>query len=146
MLNVKVSSCKVQFSNKIESVIDCCEGAVVKISLDNPNISNKHSFIGRATIDTGAEYTVVSNAVVKHLNLPVVNKANLIQAGSSVKADIVSVNFRVIDDSENTILMFNKLNVIATSMESYLDCLIGRDILEKCVFIYDGRNQKFSLE
>lgn len=132
--------------NKIKSVIDYREGAVVRLLLSSPDIKENRIYRCEAVVDTGAEYTVISKSSAQYLNLPVVKKANLIQPSGSVITDAVEAKLDIINDEEESVLRFDRIRVITATMEGHLDGFIGRDILKQCKLFYDGKKQEFSLE
>lgn len=144
MLSAKIPSNKVKFMNKVKSTINTNEGAVINIKISSTECSK--SFLGEAVVDTGAEYTFISEKSASSLNLTELCKANIIQAHGSKLGRVVLANFNVFDNDGNSILHIRDARVIVAPMEGFLDCLIGRDILKHFVFVYDGKNQEFTLE
>lgn len=97
----------------------------------------------RALIDTGASHTAISQNVIRHLKL--VPRGTVQVHTSHRKAEIrneydVSLKF----DAKPYIEILRVLE--ANLPDQHIDCLIGRDVLQFCVFIYNGRRKEIQLK
>ena len=95
-----------------------------------------------ALIDTGASHTIVSNHILKALDL---------KAIGVTKFRGVSQDDATVDAAEYSVqLRFNngrQCEVIAVGAElgREIGCLIGRDLLSEAVLVYDGPAGEFEL-
>lgn len=88
-------------------------------------------------VDTGAAYSVIPQALVRAYGLsPTSHKTLWGFDGKARKCAFYEVTFSIRDLSPQT------LSVPATHRN---DVLIGRDLLERCRFVYDGPNRMYSL-
>ncbi len=95
----------------------------------------------RAMIDTGATGTVVSEDIIKQLNLNPVGTA-LINTPSSSNVQCYKYLMRILFANNVTI----EVVVISAPLKDQdIQCLVGRDILKLGVFIYIGYTNIFTL-
>src|SRR5262245_51923788 len=103
-----------------------------------------------ALLDTGAETTCVDTILVQHLGLPLahVTLANVpalggLQAGAHFHAGVALVhpsgNPRLNLEVANLLILEMQLGAIGYQI------LVGRDILDRCDFLYSGRRKRFRL-
>jgi len=94
-----------------------------------------------AMIDTGASSTVVDDNLIKGLNLNPIS-ATLVSTAS--ESDILCYEYALRFIFPNDVIV--ETTVIAISLDSqHVQCLIGRDVLSRAVFIYTGHNNSFTL-
>jgi Aspartyl protease len=106
--------------------------------------------IGTFLIDTGASGTCVDPSLVASLNLSPTG-AVMIQtpstngvAQSCPQYDVAQVIPS--EKPEDPPLIFNAVPVMETGLRSQgIDGLLGRDILQKCIFITNGPTASFTL-
>jgi Aspartyl protease len=104
-----------------------------------------------ALIDTGTQITCLSPDCAKSLDIPLTG-VRLVNAPGIT--GVIPTTFREIrlsistTTSEAAVLIDVPYLPIAeldlTGME--FDAVLGRDVLKKCVFIYDGPNESFTLK
>lgn len=106
---------------------------------------------GRALLDTGAEITCVDGVLIQQLGLPFGGTvaANLPAHGGVTFAALHHASLTVLHPSGNSPDNLVVLNLtvldIAVSSLGY-QALIGRDVLARCGFLYDGPKGTFRLE
>lgn len=105
-------------------------------SLPNP-------ITGFALIDTGASMSCIDNNVAQQLNLPVINVANMASAShSSTQANIYPVKFEILGWG---ITLDSNQTMGAALQVQGLIALLGRDLLQHCILIYNGNTGTISL-
>ncbi len=101
----------------------------------------------RGLIDTGASNTCVDPEVVTQLGITATGQVPMITPSTGdqpVDADLYDVSL-VLAHSEIS-YTFGALPVMCSSLRHQgFDVLIGRDVLERCLFVYDGRTQIYTL-
>jgi predicted aspartyl protease len=89
-----------------------------------------------ALIDTGAQRTVVSPEAVRKAGLSKINEADLRVVGAIVKADVYVASL------EFPLCGLGTIEVIEVSCcelpHILYHCLLGRDVLSRWIFTYDG--------
>ena len=106
--------------------------------------NNPHELSTTALIDTGASHTVVNYGLLTPLDLKPIGSATVMTAGNVVSSSVFSV-ILTIPLGE---VMFNMpLQVCEAELhgQEHFDCLLGRDVLNKAVFNYNGAADSFSL-
>ncbi|MDR1305539.1 MAG: retropepsin-like domain-containing protein [Verrucomicrobiales bacterium] len=98
-------------------------------------------------IDTGASCTVVNEAALKPLGLPP-RGATLIRTPSTgqnpTARNTYDISLRLTHADGGR--FFNSVLVVATDFHGQnLDGLLGRDVLEKCLLVYNGEHKMFAL-
>ena len=91
-----------------------------------------------ALIDTGAQRTVLSPEAVQRVGLSKINEANLRVVGAIVKADVYVASLLFPRCGLNTIEV---IEVSCCELPTYpflYHCLLGRDVLARWIFNYDG--------
>lgn len=103
-----------------------------------------------ALIDTGASCTCVDKAILAELGMPPSGKARVhtsSTAGRPTELDIYDTELRI-TLPPGSIKIFPAIPVIATQLASHdktVEALIGRDVLNSCLMIFDGEASQFSL-
>jgi hypothetical protein len=104
----------------------------------------------RALLDTGAEITCIDGAVVQQLGLPLAQLAlaNVpvlggLRAGAHYHAGITV--FHPSGDPGRALVLQNLLILEVPLAGLGYQALIGRDVLDRCDFLYGGRRQRFAL-
>lgn len=94
-----------------------------------------------ALVDTGASNTVLSHSVIVQLGIQPLGIAYVAMPAAAAVACAV---YRARLEFSPTVQI--ELNVIAATLHpARLDCLIGRDVLARAVFTYDGPRGRFRL-
>jgi hypothetical protein len=104
----------------------------------------------RALIDTGASFTSIDPAVLTALNLTPTGTIDIVTPSTGQgthTADTYDVDFRIGAGPNDTPLSISNLRIASCDLflRQGIHALIGRDILEKCIFIYNGTVNYFSL-
>jgi hypothetical protein len=100
----------------------------------------------RALVDTGAEITCVDGLLIQHLGLPLAQLAlaNIpalggLRLGSHYHAGLV-----VVHPSDVSLVVPNLVILEVPLAGLGYQALIGRDLLARCEFLYNGRRQRFA--
>jgi hypothetical protein len=104
----------------------------------------------RALLDTGAEITCLDTVVVQQLGLPLAQLAlaNVpalggLWAGAHYHASVTVVHSS--SDPALALVIQNMLILEVPLAGLGYQALLGRDVLDRCDFIYAGRRQRFTL-
>ncbi len=104
----------------------------------------------RALLDTGAEITCVDQALIQRLGLAFGGflQANLPAHGGTAFYQLHDVSLTVVHPSGNprNDLSVRTLQILEISLAPLgYEILIGRDVLARCRFLFDGTANRFSL-
>lgn len=104
----------------------------------------------RALIDTGAEMTCVDTGLVRALGLPagMTVPVTLPAHGGWMLSSVYPASLTVVHPSGNTRdnLLLRDLSVLDAPLAALgYQALIGRDVLARCRFLYNGRDDRFRL-
>ena len=97
---------------------------------------------GLALIDTGATWTCVDEDTARRAGLPTRGTAKMASA-SHPEHEVPVFAGRIVLDSIN----INTPNAMGVNLSGFpgLIALIGRDMLQNCLFVYDGNSGSMSL-
>jgi len=124
----------------IEIVITFSSATVHALALEKKDIP---CLKVRALIDTGATTTAVSQKVVNDLEL---KPRGTIKVSTSAKDSEIRYEYDVCLEFD-TEAYVDTLRVLGANLQDHsIDCLIGRDVLKACKFIYDGPKKRFMLQ
>jgi hypothetical protein len=104
----------------------------------------------RGLLDTGAEITCVDGTLIQQLGLPFSGTvaANLPAHGGLTFASLHDASMTVLHPSgksrDNLVVLNVTVLDISVSSLGY-QALLGRDVLARCGFLYDGPNNEFRL-
>jgi predicted aspartyl protease len=91
-----------------------------------------------ALIDTGAGRTVLTPEAVRKVGLPLVDRTTLSRAGG--RDEKVGVHVASLRFSNSALATIEVIQVLCCDLpDQPVHCLIGRDILARWLFTYDGR-------
>jgi hypothetical protein len=121
------------------------DGAIVTVDVVNKT-TNK-SVTVKAQLDTGAVVSCASYPkVLQPLGVPLFDKVTLshLQSGQREQNERYQVNIGMhfpqgVYSWDNVTIVRKELNEVP------YDVVVGRDMLERCLFTYDGRIKSFSL-
>ncbi len=104
----------------------------------------------RAVIDTGAEMTCLDTALVQALRLPAhgFTPANVPAIGGLTFQSQHDAGFAMLHPSGNASdnLLVGDLLILEVSLAGLgFQALVGRDVLARCRFLYDGIGDRFEL-
>ena len=101
----------------------------------------------RGLIDTGASCTCIDPEIVSMLSLvPTGTTAMLTPSTGTAPHQCNQFDVRIILTHPDISFTFEALPVIESCLKHQgIRALIGRDILSRCMFVYDGKNAIFSL-
>ncbi|MEX2214112.1 MAG: retropepsin-like aspartic protease [Phycisphaeraceae bacterium] len=96
----------------------------------------------RALVDTGATITVISTRAFARLGLEGTGTTQIIgavTANQPVQVQTCDVSL-ILVHKQSYMRKFDPLPVIIAPLgQSRIDALIGRDVLQSCLFLYDGQ-------
>lgn len=114
-------------------------GPRLKIKIGHPLLGppNRYRFTPTdALIDTGAQRTILTPEVVQKVGLSKVDETTLIRVGGKVKADVYAASLQFPHSG------FSPIEMIAVPCSELphplFRCLLGRDVLSRWIFTYDG--------
>jgi hypothetical protein len=104
----------------------------------------------RALIDTGASFTSIDRAVLSALGLEPTGTIDIVTPSTGQGphlADAYDVDFQIGAGPEDVPLWIPNLRTASCDLfqRQGIHALIGRDILQRCIFIYNGSMNLFSL-
>jgi len=104
----------------------------------------------RALIDTGASFTSVEPSVLQELGLTPTGTIDIVtpSTGQNVHTtETYDIDFALYAGPNDPPLSMANLRVAACELflKQGIHALIGRDVLSRCIFIYNGEPQIFSL-
>ena len=102
------------------------------------------SIVLRALIDTGAGITAIRQGLIAPLGLQPIGSVMMLTAGAPAACGTYNVKLIVPFDT----LAYNfAVSVVEMPLTGQpgLDCLIGRDVLERAIFTYSGADNRFTL-
>lgn len=105
----------------------------------------------RALVDTGASFTSIEPGVLAALNLTPTGTIDIVtpSTGSGVHtADTYDIDFLIGGAAaSDTPLSIPNLRVAASELflKQGIHALIGRDVLQRCILVYNGSVNTFSL-
>lgn len=97
-----------------------------------------------ALIDTGAGRTVLSPEAVQAVGLPVVEYTTLSRAGGMTRA---SVHVVAIQFPRYKLATIELIQVLCCELPKQpIQCLIGRDVLSRWLFTYNGKTGEWRID
>lgn len=97
-----------------------------------------------ALVDTGASRTVLTPLAIETVGLRVSDYTGLARAGGTDKVPAVVCSIQFPRYKLSTIEMIQVLS--CELPEQPIQCLIGRDIMSRWLFTYDGRNGEWFID
>jgi len=97
--------------------------------------------IGLALIDTGASNTCIDDALARELGLPVVDVGSLSSATHAEQ----QCNVYPVEITLPTVVLNSPRTLGASLAPQGLIALIGRDVLQNCLFFYNGPVEQITL-
>jgi hypothetical protein len=102
----------------------------------------------RGLIDTGSDITCVAPAVLRQLGLISIAWNTTQTAGGTVRVNLFEVSLTISGPAGKAGPMLVRDQLVVAELTQALtniDALIGRDILNDCLFILDGPGKQFTL-
>ncbi len=101
----------------------------------------------RAVIDTGTDITAVSASILQPMGLTLAASGSTHTASGSVSVKLFEISL-VIPGSDPTVLLVVRPQLLVMELTAVIpdvDLLLGRDVLDECLFFYDGPGKQFIL-
>ena len=132
----------------VNAGIGVSEGRRMAIRAANQTVPNVRNC--RALIDTGASHTSVDPATLADLGLTPTGTIDIVtpSTGNDVHtADTYDVDFFLGASPQDVILAIPNLQIASAELflMQGIHVLIGRDILSRCLFTYNGTTGMFTL-
>ena len=101
---------------------------------------------GMGLIDTGASLTMVDEAAVRQLGVSPVGETRLGTPQGTCRSLLFPMRISI-EVPPNTPMIAAEIARVAVGplAQQGLLCLIGRDILQHCLLVYDGLNGRFTI-
>jgi len=103
----------------------------------------------RALIDTGATFTCVDSAVVARLNLVRTGTMSVLTPTTGAIPQLLpqyDVDLQFVSPTSQVLPPLEDVSVLQALLSAQgIQALIGRDILARCLFVFDGPSNSFSL-
>jgi hypothetical protein len=99
-------------------------------------------------IDTGTDVTAVAAHLLGQLGLVPVTGTTTHTASGSVRVDLYEISLSVQGSLPATGLLIVRPSLIVMELKAIppnVDLLLGRDVLDECLFFYDGPGRQFIL-
>ncbi len=97
-----------------------------------------------ALIDTGAGRTVITPLAVQTIGLPLIDMTDLSRAGGTDKVGVYAASIQF---PRAKLAPIEVMQVVCTELPTGLiQCLIGRDIMARWLFSYDGRKGQWIID
>lgn len=97
-----------------------------------------------ALIDTGAGRTVLTPQAIQKLDLPLIDYTTISRAGGMDRAAVYAAS---ISFPREELAPIELIQVLCCELPGGIfQCLIGRDILSRWLFTYDGKNGVWSID
>lgn len=98
---------------------------------------------GFALLDTGASHTCIDDDIAKTLQLPAVDKVNMCSAShASTEQNVYPVHIEL----TGTGVEFDVNKAMGATLKPQgIDALIGRDVLQNCMLVYNGPTGQITL-
>jgi hypothetical protein len=101
----------------------------------------------RGIIDTGTDITAVAASFLQTMGLAPLTSSNTHTASGSVRVRLFEISL-LIPASDPTVVLVVRPQLRVMELITVLpdvDLILGRDVLDECLFIYDGPGQHFLL-
>lgn len=106
------------------------------------NVSAENQLKIPAMIDTGAEVTVIGDGVAAALGLIRVGRTFL---NTTSSVDVPCFRFDIQLIFPNNVVLQSVIAIEAPLTDQHVRCLIGHDVLQHGLFIYNGSDNSFTL-
>lgn len=139
---------QISTSGPILDVVIACSTPREK-ALEKAKLPIPEPKIIRLLIDTGASCTCIDPAILAALGLTPTGAIPMhtpTTAGNPQTMPQYDVKLALLPPAGGPLRIFSAIAVCGTSMaDQPFDGLLGRDVLSKCLFVYDGTDGRFSL-
>jgi len=103
----------------------------------------------RALVDTGATYTCIDSSVVARLNLVRTGTMGVLTPTTGAIPQLLpqyDVDLQFVSPTSQVLPPLEDVSVLEAALSAQgIQALIGRDILARCLFVFDGPANSFSL-
>lgn len=107
------------------------------LNISNDELDTQKAVKCKGLWDTGAMYSVISDRIVKQLNLPIISKTPIIGISGTIVTTTHIIDLWLPDN-----IVFRKVRVAKSKFPKDFDFLIGMDIITRGDFYisnYDGK-------
>lgn len=126
-------------------------GPIINVELSVPddlaqyltenNLPVPSPITGTGIIDTGASITAVDVSIIQQLNIQPVGVSNVFTPQGSTQQELFPVRLLFV----GTPIIFNFSSVLGSDLRKQgIFALIGRDVLSRCILVYNGPAGHFS--
>ncbi len=132
----------------VNAGVSVSEGRKAALLAQNLPVPNMR--VIRALVDTGASFTSIEPEVLKALSLTPTGTIDIVtpSTGKEVHTtDTYDIDFLIGAGADDIPLAIPNLRIAACELylKQGIHALIGRDILKRCILIYNGGTNTFSL-
>jgi aspartyl protease len=132
----------------VNALVQVSEGR--RAALETRKLAIPESRVIRALVDTGASFTAIEPSVLQLLELTPTGTMDIIapSTGQNVHTtETYDVDFVIYAGVGDPPLSMPNLRVAACALflKQGIHALIGRDVLKRCILIYNGEHNIFSL-
>lgn len=132
----------------VNALVQVSEGR--RTALQTAGFPIPESRVIRALVDTGASFTSVEPSVLQELGLTPTGTIDIVtpSTGQNVHTtETYDIDFAIYASTTDPPLLMPNLRVAACELflKQGIHALIGRDVLGRCIFIYNGEPGIFSL-
>lgn len=102
----------------------------------------------RGVIDTGTDVTAVAPNLLLQLGATPTNSTTTQTVGGSIPVDLYEISLSIHGTSPSTGIFYATPTLLVIGLPSSIpaiDLLLGRDVLDECILIYDGPGRDFLL-
>lgn len=113
-------------------------GPRLKIKIGHPLLGRQNEFRFTTTdalIDTGAQRTILAPEAVQKVGLSKIDETTLIRVGGEVRVEVYAASLQFPHSGFGAIEM---IAVPCSELPPLFKCLVGRDVLSRWIFTYDG--------
>lgn len=108
-----------------------------------------NTVVGAFLVDTGATITAVDPDLIAPLQLPLIGSINVHTPSTglaSIAIDQYDASVLIPGNTTDGTLVIEAIPIVAAHLRSQgIDGLIGRDILDRCLLVYNGATGSVSL-
>ena len=101
---------------------------------------------GVALIDTGASLSMVDSSAIEQLRVSPVGSVTLGTAGGTSQSALYPIRLAIVVPPNPPVVAASMAQIAAGPLRQQgLLCLLGRDLLQHALFVYDGVSGRFTI-